>query len=103
MNKDNNSASRARGEGILATDTIFHWPCKSEVLRNKYDDEELQPLKTTKKCNFITGFRYIKVLFHIHCTITGSKKIVRYTEDFVIYTVEVRYIKGPLYYLPAHC
>ena len=34
--------------------------------------------------------------FFIYFTITGLKKIVRYTEDFVIY-IEVRYIEGQLY------
>ena len=33
----------------------------------------------------ITSFRYIERFFSLHFTIAGVKKIVRYTEDFVIY------------------
>ena len=43
----------------------------------------------------ITRFPYIEV-FSICFTITGLKKIVRYTEDFVI-LVEIRYSETPLY------
>ena len=32
----------------------------------------------------ITRFHYMEVLFHIYFTIPEEKKIVRYTEDFVI-------------------
>ena len=32
----------------------------------------------------ITSFRYIERFFSLYFTITGVKKIVRYTEDFVI-------------------
>ena len=32
----------------------------------------------------IMRFHYMEVLFHIYFTIPGEKKIVRYTEDFVI-------------------
>ena len=39
---------------------------------------------------------YNEVLFHTYSTISGTKNIVRYTEDFVI-LVEARYIEGPLY------
>ena len=43
----------------------------------------------------ITRFPYIEV-FSICFTITELKKIVRYTEDFVI-LVEIRYSETPLY------
>ena len=33
-----------------------------------------------------------EVLFHIYLTITGAKKLVRFTEDFVMY-MQVRYIE----------
>ena len=40
---------------------------------------------TDKNLFAITRFSYNKVLFHIYFTITGAKKIVHYTEDFILW------------------
>ena len=45
----------------------------------------------------ITGFRY-RGSFPIHFAISEVKKIIRYIENLVISSREVRYIEVPLYY-----
>ena len=53
---------------------------KAEELYVKFDDIT----RDWQNLFAIAKFRYIEVLFQVYFAITGVKKIIRYTEDFLI-------------------